>query len=97
MMGWYQDGGWGWGTWLGMAVVMAVVWGVAIAAIVMVFRSADREGTGVSRSEPKPDQILAERFARGEIDEAEYRLRTDVLHSTTERARRRHPSSVDAG
>ncbi|ASN51309.1 SHOCT domain-containing protein [Sinomonas sp. R1AF57] len=28
---------------------------------------------------PGPEQVLADRFARGEIDEAEYRARLDVL------------------
>ena len=27
-----------------------------------------------------PEELLAERFARGEIDEQEYRLRLDTLH-----------------
>lgn len=31
-----------------------------------------------------PDRILAERFARGEIDEGEYRARLAVLRSTAE-------------
>ncbi|MGW0230647.1 SHOCT domain-containing protein [Actinopolymorpha singaporensis] len=31
---------------------------------------------------PTPDDVLAERFARGEIDEDEYRHRLDVLHAT---------------
>lgn len=94
MMGWYPDAGWGWGTWVGMAVMMAVVWGAVIATIVMVFRPADRRGEGAPRTGQEPGQILAERYARGEIDEAEYRLRTDVLHSTTERPHRRRPSDV---
>lgn len=92
--GWGCGSGWGWGTWLGMAVMMAVVWGVVILAIVLVFRSADRRGTGAARSHREPAQILAERYARGEIDELEYRSRTDVLQSTTERTRRRHPSDA---
>jgi putative membrane protein len=29
-----------------------------------------------------PEQLLAERFARGEIDESEYRARLDVLAGT---------------
>lgn len=94
MMGWYQDGSWGWGSWLAMAVMMAVVWGAVIATIVLVFRPADGRGTGARRSDQPPDRILAERYARGEIDEAEYRLRTDVLHATSERTRRRHSSDV---
>ncbi|MEW2558755.1 SHOCT domain-containing protein [Streptomyces griseorubiginosus] len=30
---------------------------------------------------PSPEQLLAERFARGEIDEEEYRRRMSVLDS----------------
>lgn len=91
MMGWYADAGWG--TWLGMAVMMAVVWGAVIAAIVVVFRPPERRDRDAAHSGRQPDQILAERYARGEIDEAEYRLRTDVLHGATER-RPHHPSDV---
>lgn len=38
-------------------------------------------GAGVQgpHAGPGPEQILADRFARGEIDEAEYRSRLDVL------------------
>ena len=93
MMGWNPDAGWGWGTWLGMAVMMAVVWGAVIAAIVVVFRPGRSQDGGSPRSDRKPGQILAERYARGEIDEAEYRLRTDVLR-TADHPRRHHPSDV---
>ena len=95
MMGWSPDAGWGWSTWLGMAVMMAIVWGAVIVAIVMVFRPADRRGGDAAHSGQEPARILAERYARGEIDAAEYRVRTDVLHSTTERPRRRPPTHVD--
>ena len=33
---------------------------------------------------PSPEQFLAERFARGEIDEDEYNRRLTVLRETTE-------------
>jgi putative membrane protein len=35
--------------------------------------------TGPTRSGEGPEEILAARYARGEIDEAEYRRRLDVL------------------
>ncbi|GAA2759091.1 SHOCT domain-containing protein [Actinopolymorpha rutila] len=38
---------------------------------------------------PTPDDVLAERFARGEIDEDEYRRRLDVLHATGSASTRR--------
>jgi putative membrane protein len=36
---------------------------------------------------PTPEQLLAERFARGEIDEDEYRRRLDTLRGTGPGAR----------
>lgn len=82
MMGWYHDGSWGWGGWLLMTLSMALVWGLAIGAIVMLFRSDKSSPPGYTASRQDPGQILAERFARGEIEEDEYRARSDVLHQT---------------
>ena len=81
MMGWYHDGSWGWGGWILMTLAMAAVWGGVIAAIVVLFRSNDRKSDVTERlgSDRGPKQLLAERFARGEIDEAEYRARLGVL------------------
>ena len=77
MMYW-NDGhmsGWGYGF---MGVGMALFWGLLIFGIVVLLRY-----TGGGRGQPPaPDsaeRILAERFARGEIDEQEYRQRLDVL------------------
>ena len=76
MMDW--NGDWTWTTWLLMSVSMLAFWGLAAWVAVTVLRSgrpadADRAGDA--------DQILDERFARGEIDEDEYRHRHEVLHS----------------
>ena len=38
--------------------------------------------TGSATPAQTPEQILAERFARGEIDEDEYRQRAGALHET---------------
>ncbi|GAA3367959.1 hypothetical protein GCM10020367_64500 [Streptomyces sannanensis] len=85
-MMWY-DGGWGWGGWFVMAVMMVVFWGLVIAGIVAVVHyvgdarrdgraaPADERGWGQRRAE----ELLAERFARGEIDEDEYRRRRALL------------------
>ena len=81
VMGWYHDGSWGLGGWLFMTLSMTLVWGGLIAAVVVLFRAdrkATREpahGSGASN----PELVLGERFARGEIDEGEYRLRLEVL------------------
>ncbi|MER6216964.1 SHOCT domain-containing protein [Streptomyces sp. NPDC001272] len=88
-MMWY-DGGWGWGGWFVMAVFMVLFWALVIAAIVALVRhfsgahpgrqpgwsaSADEPGWGSRRAE----DLLAERFARGDIDEDEYKRRLAVL------------------
>lgn len=78
MMGWYHDGAVGWAGWLLMTAVMVAFWAVVVFALVALFR-----GTASGQSRRTPDQILDERFARGEIDEAEYRARLEVLHNTS--------------
>jgi putative membrane protein len=81
MMHWYGDGMSGWG-YLLMAVNTVVFWGLVAAGVVVLFRylgrTPDRSG-GSAR--PTAEQVLAERFARGEIDEEEYRRRLETLRS----------------
>jgi putative membrane protein len=77
MMGWY--GGWGWGAWLAMTLVMLLFWGLIIAggiAVVRSLRPGPSDGRGTSSDALR---LLDERFARGEIDEDEYRKRRDLL------------------
>ena len=62
-----------------------LLWGLIIAGVVMLVRYL--VGTGPSRAPaagegPSPRQLLAERFARGEIDEEEYTRRLRVLDTT---------------
>lgn len=72
MMYWGYGSGWGYAL---MAVSMVVFWGLVIGAIVLVVRAtAPTRAAG-----PDPQQILADRFARGEIDETEYRARLGAL------------------
>lgn len=74
-MMWWPGGGWGWGGGLVMAFVMLAFWGLLIWTVVMLVRhTSGQRGTG-----PTPEEVLAERFARGEIDEDEYQKRRDVL------------------
>lgn len=81
MWGWQ---GWSWWGWLLMTVSMVAFWGLIIWLIVAIFRGS---GWSWPRHEgPDQQQILAERFARGEIDEQEYQRRLDVLRSARERA-----------
>jgi putative membrane protein len=91
MMGWYHDGSWGWGGWLVMSLVMVAFWALLVFAVMAIFRGAGRSGEPDRKVDRDPLQILEERFARGEIDEDEYRARAEVLRSATP-SRRHGPS-----
>ena len=89
MMFWYDGNMSGWG-WFGMSLGMIVFWGLIITAFVLLFRALSRPAPGgphdvtpgAPPTPPSAEQLLAERFARGEIDEEEYQRRLRVLHST---------------
>lgn len=85
MMYWYGNSGMsGWG-WALMTIGMVVFWGVLITAGVALFRYLSRgpqQPPAPAGAPQSPDTILAERFARGEIDENEYRDRLAALHGT---------------
>ena len=68
----------GWWGYAGMGAGMVLFWALVVAGIValVVFVSGDRQK---QQSPPSPEQILAARFARGEISETEYRDRLAVL------------------
>lgn len=68
----HYDGGWGSGDWIAMVVMMVAFWGVVAALVVWAVRAL--------RPAPHaPERVLADRFARGEIDDDEYRRRRDAL------------------
>jgi putative membrane protein len=75
-MMWRDGGGWGWG-WMVMGMVMMVgFWAlVAWVIFIVVRRPESRSSAGDAQ------QILAERFARGELDVDEYRQRSDALRT----------------
>ena len=80
-MMWY--GGWGWGGWIMMAVVMVLFWGGLITAIVLAVRALAGGGSTPTQNgpwvSPRAEDLLTERFARGEIDEDEFRQRMTAL------------------
>jgi putative membrane protein len=77
-MFWPGQGAGGWGLAV-MVISMAVFWGLVIGGGALLARAVFR-GTGSGAGgRPSAEQLLAERFARGEIDEEEYRHRRDVL------------------
>lgn len=69
---------WGGGLWMGLWMLLGVV---AVVVIVwLVVRVL--QGVGTSQTpprEPAPEELLRARFARGEIDEEEFRRRLAVL------------------
>jgi putative membrane protein len=80
MMYWDGDGMQWWG-YLLMSVSMIVFWSLLIGGVIALIRYLGRppEQSQTGRLQPTPEQILAERFARGELDEEEYRRRLDAL------------------
>ncbi|WP_338702888.1 SHOCT domain-containing protein [Streptomyces sp. Q6] len=81
MMFWngHDPGGWGW---FGMSVGTLVFWALTVTAVVLIFRAFPHPPEPSRSSAPAaPERLLAERFARGEIDEDEYRGRLAVLHT----------------
>jgi putative membrane protein len=77
MMSWH--GGWGWGGWMAMGVMMLLFWGLIIAAVIAIVRSwrpGTRESLGGNGDALR---LLDERLARGDIDEEDYRKRRDLL------------------
>ncbi len=81
MMNWYGTGMGGWG-YLLMIVNTVLFWGLIVGGIVVLVRylgRAGRQGAGGPAQPAIPEQILAERFARGDIDEEEYQRRLGIL------------------
>lgn len=80
MMYWGNGmGGWGY---VLMTVSMLLFWGLLIAGIVLLVRyvGGDRRQPPLTTARPDPRSLLAERFARGEINEDEYGQRLNVLN-----------------
>lgn len=89
-MMWY-DGGWGWGGWFMMAVLMVLFWGLVIAGVIVVVHyvrggrqpghsgPSGEQGWGHAQGRQRAEDLLAERYASGEIDDEEYKRRLALL------------------
>lgn len=81
--GWMWGDGWGWGGWVVLCVVMVLFWAAVITAIVVAIRhlvgSGGASGGSPRYQPPRPQDVLAGRFARGEINEDEYRRHMTLL------------------
>ena len=83
MMTGYAMTGWGW---LPMTVGMLGFWAlVAVLAVALLPRpgQSDQQRQPDQQPRPNPEEVLAERLARGEIDPDEYRQRLQTLQETT--------------
>jgi putative membrane protein len=83
---WYGHGVGGWG-WFAMSVGMILFWALIITLGVLLYRALAMPGGSSDRADARPpglapEQLLTERFARGEIDEDEYHRRLTVLGET---------------
>ena len=68
--------------WIVGWLIVLLFWGLVIAAFVLGIRwliRADRRGSREGPATPDALEILRQRYARGEIDEAEYERRRAVL------------------
>lgn len=72
MMFWYDNDVSGGGYAL-MAVVMVVFWALVVVGAIALVRYLARHDRPFA-PRPTPEQVLAERFARGDLDEPEYRI-----------------------
>ena len=70
-----HDDGWGW-MWIPGLLFMVLVAGAVIAGVVMLARGTTRPAQEPGRG---PREILAERYARGELSTEEYHERLDGL------------------
>ena len=77
MMPWYEDGMMGSGGGLFGGILTLIVWGLAVVGVIALVRGWRSGGFNLDRR--SPEQILDERFARGEIDIEEYTRRRQLL------------------
>lgn len=76
----WPDGG-GWVAWLIMSLSMIAFWALVIWAVLALVRSNRDAGAPPPPrySRDDPEEILAARYAAGEIDDEEYTRRLDGL------------------
>jgi putative membrane protein len=85
-MYWYHDGM----HWWGIAFMIGgtlLFWALVIAGLVYLARYYDRNRQPVGRAappRPSPEELLAERYASGELDDEEYRHRLRTLATRTQ-------------
>ena len=79
MMGHCGNGGWAHWVWMAETFLL---WALLITAVVLVVRylvSLGGASASPAAGAPREEGLLAERYARGEIDDADYQQRMTVL------------------
>jgi putative membrane protein len=74
--------GWGMGGWMMAAYGLVVLLVLVAAVVVVVVAMSRRTGGNRSPATPTAKELLAQRYARGEIDDDEYFQRLSLLDST---------------
>ncbi|MEU6114446.1 SHOCT domain-containing protein [Streptomyces sp. NPDC047117] len=79
----YGTGMTGWG-FLAMAIAQLIFWGLLLVGVAFLVRNLVRNhpDAGIPPTHQTPQQVLAERLARGEIDEEEYQRRLTALRGS---------------
>ena len=87
MMFWYGSGMGGW-RYAVVTIGIVLFWGAVIYGVVALIRHAGRGDSqpGEPALPAAPERLLAERFARGEIDEDEYQRRLAGLRAAGQAA-----------
>lgn len=79
----WDNGTWGAGDWVAMSLLMVLFWGLLVGFAVWLIRGRGSAPARTDAARPvanHADEALAERYARGEIDEEEFTHRRAVLH-----------------
>ena len=76
--------GWGYngmsaGAWSVMVFAMLLFWALVVFAIVTYFRRSSSTASPDDFAPNSPEKLLRTRFARGEIEDAEFRTRMAAL------------------
>ncbi|MFD8596775.1 SHOCT domain-containing protein [Kitasatospora sp. NPDC059646] len=95
MMYWNGSGTGGWGFGLMMLAVLLFLVLLAVGAVALLRHPGGAAGPRPADHRParpaEPEQVLAERLARGEIDPEEYRSRLAALRQGAPTGRGRTP------
>lgn len=79
----FEDTSWGAAGWVAMSLMMLAFWGLFIGLVVWAVHSfrAGSDSVHPQDGGGRADEIFAERYARGDIDEIEYQRRRGLIHT----------------